>query len=558
VEQLNSAVDASVISLKDRLCKVRQHLKKIKHAEGKREDLISNQTGKFQIRKMEVGSLQQFHEGLTERVGRFHSSILVLIVMNFDDMPGSPNLDFEQGMRAEHCSLRGHSYEFTTSNYKITTTPRKEWLYIVGNEQGQALKCPDMEHKRRIVPIHELLKKDLAEKSRLTRAEMIAVVLYTGPLFFVYNAILRRFPKDIFEAFCVGDVDLKLHRGDINNFATTIFVLVSAIHKLSRVMNIPAGVLLYRGLGGLMELPDSFSKPDEYGCTGYCEFGFMSTTADRDIAVEYSGVKDNKPRASLMEILPNSVDRGADISDFSQYPAEREFLFVPMSFVQGEGRCRVEVGPNGGLLTVISVRVNINLKSETVEQLKGKKKSMYITAFKSIIDETHLWMRAYAEEGERLQLRASTDKRYNAGDKDIAWLISKIIDQMKEFKEADSELPVEDFVNDLKYKATVTRMLSSKAWAKEKLLLWFLEQNITIDDIYLTSLKQAHREWFSVIKRQYNAASTSSIERKVAATQILQGKGLMVSDDALKEETDGMPIICAAAADGWALDDLLV
>ena len=167
-------------------------------------------------------------------------------------------------------------------------------------------------------------------------------------------------------------------------------------------------------------------------------------------------------------------------------------------------------------------------------------------------------MRAYAEEGERLHLRAFIDKCYNAGDKDISWLISKIVDQMKEFQKADFELPDEAYVNDLKYKATVTRMLSSQAWAKEKLLLWFVEQNITIDDIYLTPLKHAHREWFSAIKRQYNAASTSSIERKMAATQILQCKGLMVSDDALKEETDGMPIICAAAADGWALDDLLV
>ena len=63
-------------------------------------------------------------------------------------------------------------------------------------------------------------------------------------------------------------------------------------------MNIPPCVILYRGLGGLTELPDSFVNPVENGCTGYCEFGFMSTTADRDVAVQYSGVKENKPKAS--------------------------------------------------------------------------------------------------------------------------------------------------------------------------------------------------------------------------------------------------------------------
>lgn len=79
------------------------------------------------------------------------------------------------------------------------------------------------------------------------------------------------------------------------------------------------GANSYRGLGGTLELPDSFTNADEYGCKGYCEFGFMSTTADRNVAVLYSGVKDKKPRASIMEIQPNAVDRGADISEFSQY-----------------------------------------------------------------------------------------------------------------------------------------------------------------------------------------------------------------------------------------------
>ena len=119
-----------------------------------------------------------------------------------------------------------------------------------------------------------------------------------------------------------------------------------------------------------------------------------------------------------MQMFPNSVDRGADISEFSLYPSEKEFLFVPMSFVLGERhyRTRVEAGADGGLLTVISVRVNINLMTETLEQLKSNKKNMHIAAFKSIIDETQFWLRKYAEEDGRAQSRASTDKCYSAGD----------------------------------------------------------------------------------------------------------------------------------------------
>ena len=368
-------------------------------------------------------------------------------------------------------------------------------------------------------------------------------------MFVVYNGILRRFPKELYEVFAKKD----------NRFSTTIFVLVSAVQKLSRCMNIPAGMMLFRGLGGTLELPDSFTTADENGCKGYCEFGFMSTTADRKVAVQYSGVKDKKPQASIMEIRPNAIDRGADISDFSQYPGEKEFLFVPMSYVQGQGRCRVEVGPGGGVLKVISVGVNINLKTETVEQLTSKKRSMHVVAFKAVIDETKQWMQAYAEENGRAQARAATDKEYGKYDCDISYLISETLKQMQKIKDADSKLPDGDYVNDLKYKALVTRMLSSQEWAKQKLRLWLENEETNIGTITGTGLKSAHRQWLSFLKqRQHAVAAAGSVQRKAAAVKILQCKGLMVTEDASVEEADGEPLIYAAAADGWALEDVKV
>jgi hypothetical protein len=85
---------------------------------------------------------------------------------------------------------------------------------------------------------------------------------------------------------------------------------------------------------------------------------------------------------------------------------------VPMSYVQGGEQCRVEIGPGGGVLKVISVRININLKTKTSEQLKGKKRSMHTTALKSLIDETKRWLQAFAEEDLRGLRCAATDKEY--------------------------------------------------------------------------------------------------------------------------------------------------
>ena len=107
-----------------------------------------------------------------------------------------------------------------------------------------------------------------------------------------------------------------------NLFATTISVLVSALQKLSRSAKIPDGTLLYRGLSA-MAMPVLFHKPDEFGSRGYAEWGFMSTTGNREIAILYSGVVQGKPKATVLVIRTGAVDRGACIQELSQYEIGR-------------------------------------------------------------------------------------------------------------------------------------------------------------------------------------------------------------------------------------------
>ena len=93
---------------------------------------------------------------------------------------GAPNLDFKKAMCAEHTTRGGSTHTFTTGNYRITSQPFKEWSYVVADESGHRVECPDKSHGREIKPIDELMKKPLARKAKLTEEEMIAVVLYTG------------------------------------------------------------------------------------------------------------------------------------------------------------------------------------------------------------------------------------------------------------------------------------------------------------------------------------------------------------------------------------------
>ena len=68
-----------------------------------------------------------------------------------------------------------------------------------------------------------------------------------------------------------------------NLYATTIAVLVSAVQNIARAMKLPEGLRLFRGLGGLMDLPKEFFTADRQGCKGFVEWGFMSTTSDEKV-----------------------------------------------------------------------------------------------------------------------------------------------------------------------------------------------------------------------------------------------------------------------------------
>ena len=99
----------------------------------------------------------------------------------FEFVAGEPHLDFEKAMESEHCHKAGTSdLAFTTTNYHITTTPKREWDIVVNR-----VECPLSDRSGgRVVPsIDDLLKMSEDKRAGLTRAEVIAVVLYTGPMF---------------------------------------------------------------------------------------------------------------------------------------------------------------------------------------------------------------------------------------------------------------------------------------------------------------------------------------------------------------------------------------
>ena len=216
------------------------------------------------------------------------------------------------------------------------------------------------------------------EIGKLSMQEFQAARLYTGPMYMKYNAVLRGLgeqglpkikKKVLFE-------DMKRLCGD-SRYVTTLHCISSAIVKLSRLAK-PKTV--YRGLAGRV-LPSEFWLGQGHGGV---EFAFMSTTADREVAMTYAKAKEREAASCVMEVKMGMIDRGADLSWLSQYPDEKEITFPPYTGLEVLGT-RVEVS-----VLVVELRLNVNLMSPTIEAAVSKMRSAHL----QLLDIIHSNLRA--------------------------------------------------------------------------------------------------------------------------------------------------------------------
>ena len=299
-----------------------------------------------------------------------------------EKLVGAPNPRVEEGIRREHCERSNATTPFTTPNYNVTTCARTEYEFVIDPRDGYAYahtpidkalwsdvgrKVWKGERGREPLRLCEFESHLIAQRSALRKGEVIALRLYTGPMYMLYNAVLRKYPVPVFDAL----------KG--NTYETTIFCIVSGIVKLSKTTAVPKDRRLFRGLGGML-LPPAFWKKNAFGFRGGVEWGLMSTTTDRSVAMQYSGA--NQQRGTIFQIDPGRIDIGADLAWVSQYPGEREFLFPPLSCLEVMEEPRVE-----DEVIVVPLRVNICLRGLTLEQLVERRKELHLAMIKTLSEE---------------------------------------------------------------------------------------------------------------------------------------------------------------------------
>ncbi len=82
-------------------------------------------------------------------------------------------------MEADHCNMGDSNYIFLFGNFKERKTwPANEWAITVRGDYSRAHSSSS----RTLENIDVLMDKDVAKQAGLTRPEVIAVVLYSGPM----------------------------------------------------------------------------------------------------------------------------------------------------------------------------------------------------------------------------------------------------------------------------------------------------------------------------------------------------------------------------------------
>jgi hypothetical protein len=269
-----------------------------------------------------------------------------------------------------------------------------------------------------------------------------------------------------------------------------------------------------------------------------------------------------------------AINRGACIAELSQYPGEREYLWVPCSFLEPKGAPTVELveeagGSAGGVVTVVSVRVSANLKARTVEELRTQKKDMHLAALRYLLAETARDVERIAGKEaaqERLERDATREKDLAlflgvGGSLDsllptmtsgtrvkftVEGLLARIKRECEAVAERHAAVPPEGYADEETYQDLAAEMLATRAAAVSMLRGYLEDSDAKIETVMRGSLPEMHRLYLSFLERTLPEEETA---RAAQAARLCRAMGVPQSA-ADEVDAEGLTRLMRAAAAG--------
>jgi hypothetical protein len=121
-------------------------------------------------------------------------------------------------------------------------------------------------------------------------------------------------------------------------------------------------------------------------------------------------------------------------------------------------------------LTTVPVRLNVNLKAETLEQLENKKKNWHMTSFQYRIEELRNQLKEMAQHGNaaaRFQKDGSHGSTIT-----VQQLIEKLLSKVQAVKSRHDGVDVKDYAREGIYRSMVSDSLDACRHARSILQLW--------------------------------------------------------------------------------------
>ena len=143
-------------------------------------------------------------------------------------------------------------------------------------------------------------------------------------------------------------------------------------------------------------------------------------------------------RPTLFEIQLGQVDRGATLSWISQFPGEDEVLLPPLSNLEVVGE-PVTIMRGENSVSVRQLRVNVNLKGLTIDELQARRKTLHVSMCDNLMSEADLTAMENA--------RSAGDARWD----ELKQAVEAAVEEGRVFMERQALRSVEEFNDDSEY-----------------------------------------------------------------------------------------------------------
>ncbi len=190
--------------------------------------------------------------------------------------------------------------------------------------------------------------------------------------------------------------------------------------------------------------------------------------------------------------------------------------------VEPGGEERLEVTKEG-VVSILPVRMNMNVKTMMVEEIEGQKKRMHLASFRYLLGEIKQNL-IKLSRGEQISERLKKD--ITSEENTIEELVESILSECLQTFESHKEKDNDQLIEDQTFRGLVVEMLEIKMMAISKFQYYFEDKSQWLASVKEMKLRTAHRLRIDCLQ---SMVVSQPAKAENIALQLCQLKGLVMN-----------------------------